>query len=111
MSEAKLRKKTRTLKGLMLKLVLAPFAVLFVVTLIAIRPIVKITIYRVCKHRIGHFVGETGLLELRARANRKNGENSHVLYYFPDSTTSNFEVERLWRQELRVVSGSWGWLL
>ena len=111
MTEAKLREKTRSLKGLMLKLVLAPFAVLFVVTLIAIRPIVKITIYRVCKHRIGHFVSDTGLLELRARAKRKVGENYHVLYYFPDSTISNFEVERLWRQELRVVSGSWGWLL
>ena len=111
MSEAKLMEKTRSLKGLMLKLVLAPFAVLFVVTLIAIRPIVKIMIYKVCKHRIGHFVWDTGLLELRARANRKNGENYHVLYYFPDSATSNFEVERLWRQELRVISGSWGWLL
>jgi len=111
MSEAKLMEKTRSLKGLMLKLVLAPFAVLFVVTLIAIRPIVKIMIYKVCKHRIGHFVLDTGLLELQARAKRKVGENHYVLYYFPDSTTSNFEVERLWRQELRVISGSWGWLL
>lgn len=98
-------------KGVATKALLAPFAAVSVIFFHLIKPILVIQIFQVYTHRIGHFALNTELARLQVHRQNQSGKKILGLYYFPSRTSSNSQLDLMWRRELRTISGSWGWLL
>ncbi len=98
--------------GIFPKIILTPFAILTVAVFIALRPFVKVQVYKVHDWRIGHFATNTELRRLADLSHNANQNMKHLtIYYFGSKTSSNQFLTRFWKRILPSVSGHWGWML
>jgi len=110
MSEARLRKKTRSLKGLMLKLVLAPFAVLFVFLILLFRPIVSIQVISL-PYNFGDLLFTVQYFETIHKAwNATHLRKKLGLYCAFGRVTNRLLLEKI-SQKLFLLRNDFAWLV
>lgn len=96
----------------LLKLTQLPFALIFIVILILIRPLRVVKFFKVNPWRIGHLLIEIELARLGSLHNSITKRRKHiVIYYFPEREPANRFLQEKWKSLLPTVDGHWGWLL
>lgn len=96
----------------LLKLLLLPIALSFIVALILIRPFRVVKFFKVNPWRIGHLLIEIEVARLNALNRSSISRRKHfVVYYFPEREPANRYLQDKWKSLLPSVEGHWGWLL
>jgi len=94
------------------KLILLPFALLYVCGLAMISRVIRVNIHPIINSRIGHFATNTELSILKIKE-RKHLYNKHEINLFCTTSTKscNTSLEKMWSRNFNLQTGNWGWLL
>ena len=94
------------------KLLLLPFALLYVCGLLLLSRVIRVNIHPIINSRIGHFATNTELtiLKLKDRKNRSNKREIN-LFCATSAKSCNASLEKMWSRNFNLQTGDWGWLL
>ena len=94
------------------KLLLLPFALLYVGGLLLLSRVIHVRIHPIVNDRIGHFVINTELSLLKIKENRKDSKGKTLDIGCVNSVLSvNSALEKMWKREFTFKTGEWGWLI
>ena len=111
--KSKLQQKLQVAQFLGVKRVLLlPFALSYVGILLLLSRIIQVRIHPIINDRFGHFAINTELTLLKIRETRKNSKTKTLEISCATSVVSvNSELEKMWRREIKLKTGDWGWLI
>lgn len=94
------------------KVLLYPFALIFIITLRLISNFLKVNIHTIVNSRIGHFATNTELSVL-ATYDSKNRSRKHEinLFCFQSPKSSNGYLEKMWLRHQKMITGDWSWVV
>ena len=94
------------------KLLLMPFALLYVGGLLLLSRIVRVNIHPIVNSRFGHFATNTELSILKIKE-RKNYNNKYEINLFcaTSNKSCNTALEKMWSRNFNLQTGDWSWLL
>jgi putative glycosyltransferase (TIGR04372 family) len=98
-------------RGTLPKLFLLPIALAFVSFVILLRPLIIIK-FQKFKFPFGSYVSETELIRLQIKSfNSESFRKKIIIFILPDNAKTNSFMDSLWRRNLFVFSGDFGWLV
>ena len=94
------------------KLLLLPFALLYVSWLLLLSRVIRVNIHPIINSRIGHFATNTelSLLNIKERKNRNNKREIN-LFCAISARSCNKSLEEIWNRNFNIRTGDWGLLL
>ena len=94
------------------KLLLLPFALLYIGGLLLLSRVIQVNIHPIANSRIGHFATNTELAILKIK-DRKNRSNKREINLFCATSpkSCNAALEKMWSRDINLQTGNWGWLL
>lgn len=94
------------------KLLLLPFALLYVSGLLLLSRVIRVNIHPIINSRIGHFATNTelSLLNIKERKNRNNKREIN-LFCAISARSCNKSLEEIWSRNFSLQTGNWSWLL
>ena len=94
------------------KLLLLPFALLYVGGLLILARVIRVNIHPIINDRLGHFAFNTEISVLRIREMKKRSKLPNLNIGCATSIEScNLALEKMWKREFNFKTGEWGWLL
>ncbi len=94
------------------KIVLLPFALLYVGGLLLLSRVIRVNIHPIINPRIGHFATNTELTISKIK-DRKGTNNKREINLFcvTSAKSCNASLEKMWSRDINLQTGNWGWLL
>ena len=98
-------------RGAIPKLFLLPMAVTFITSVILLRPLIIIK-FQKFKFPFGHYILETEMIRLQCKSFNSDGFRKQiVVFILPKNTNPNQFADLLWRRNLLIIRGEFGWLI
>ena len=94
------------------KLFLLPFALLYIGGLLLLSRVIRVNVHPIINSRFGHFTINTELSILKIKE-RKNYNNKYEINLFcaTSDKSCNTALEKMWRRDINLHFGDWGYLL
>jgi len=107
------QQKLRVVRALgMKKILFLPSAWVYVSSLWIYSRVAAVKIFEVKNSRIGDFARDTEIAFLKTKeGNKKSLRRAINIFCTSSEKSCNFELERMWKRELNLKSGTWGWLI